>query len=68
MDGAYYAFYQELVRAAELLGPRCAGDMAALRGRAQDAGYGGARPSDDQIDMDLRSVRRALEEHKEELS
>jgi hypothetical protein len=68
-EGDFYKFYLELARAASALPdpgepPNLA---AALKARAQEAGYKGARPTDDQMDGDLRDLERAVARHKETL-
>ena len=40
---------------------------AALKARAQEAGYKGIRPTDDQMDGDLRDFERAIARNKETL-
>lgn len=64
LDGKYYEYYQGLSRVAEMLGH---GQLAsAMAARAQRAGYAAARPSDDELDGDLRDVERALVRNREE--
>jgi len=69
LDGDFYRFYLDLSRAAEALhatgeAPELA---ATFKTRAQEAGYKGARPTDDQMDGDLRDLERAVTRHKETL-
>ena len=69
LDGDFYRFYLDLSRAAEALhatgeAPELA---ATFKTRAQEAGYKGARPTDDQMDGDLRDLERAAARHKETL-
>ncbi len=68
-EGDFYKFYLELARAASSLPdpgepPNLA---AALKARAQEVGYRDARPTDDQMDGDLRDLERAVARHKETL-
>jgi hypothetical protein len=68
-EGDFYQFYVELSRAAEALPaegqePELA---ATLKTRAQETGYRGVRPTDDQMDGDLRDLERAMARHKENL-
>ena len=66
LDGKFYEFYQGLSRVSDVLGN---GPLSsALAGRAQRAGYAGARPSDDELDGDFRDVERALLKRREELT
>ena len=69
LDGDFYRFYVDLSRAAEALhatgeAPELA---AAFKTRAQEVGYRDARPTDDQMDGDLRDLERAVARHKETL-
>jgi len=66
-EGDFYQFYVELARAAETLpadghAPEL---VATLKTRAQETGYRGVRPTDDQMDGDLRDLERAMAQHKE---
>ncbi len=67
LDGNFYQFYTELARAAESLpeSERSSEWLHALKSRAQEVGYRGARPTDDQMDGDLRDVERAWMRLKE---
>ncbi len=69
LDGNFYEFYQELARAVEGLPTEHQADGGKLAGRlrscAQEAGYKGVRPTDDQMDGDVRDVERALAHYKE---
>jgi hypothetical protein len=68
-EGDFYQFYVELSRAAEAL-PAEGQDpelAATLKTRAQETGYRGVRPTDDQMDGDLRGLERAMARYKETL-
>lgn len=60
IEGDYYGFYRELKRAVELGAPGETDVSSLLETRAQDAGYRGVRPPEDQMDGDVRSVERLL--------
>ena len=62
LDGQFYEFYVELSRAAELVAKGSEGrDVAALiKAHAEEVGYKGLRPTDDQMDGDFGDVERAL--------
>ncbi len=60
IEGDYYAYYRELTRAMELGAGHATDAIAELAARAQDAGYRGIRPTDDQMDGDARNVERYL--------
>jgi hypothetical protein len=68
-EGDFYKFYVELARAAETLevGGQQPELAATLKERAQETGYRGVRPTDDQMDGDLRDLERAMARHKENL-
>jgi hypothetical protein len=68
-EGDFYQFYVGLSRAAGTLpADGHAPELAAtLKTRAQETGYRGVRPTDDQMDGDLRDVERAMARHKENL-
>ncbi len=65
LDGKFYEFYKELVRAASLMVPGTA--TRTLRGKleadAREVGYRGTRPSDDEMDGVLRDVERAMRQN-----
>jgi hypothetical protein len=70
LDGDYYEFYQSLARAVDLLSQADGDDndtrlATLLKARAENVGYGGARPTDDQMDLDYKDVERALERWRE---
>lgn len=63
LDGKFYECYVALGRAAEGIAPEL---VDSLRTRAEAAGYRGIRPTDDEIDSDIRAIERALRHKKEE--
>ncbi|NIA15493.1 MAG: hypothetical protein GWP08_15625 [Nitrospiraceae bacterium] len=68
LDGRFYEYYTALSEAAADLsakGESCE-LTAGLRARAQDVGYRGHRPTDDEMDGHFRDVERALARRKEE--
>ena len=70
LDGEYYEFYLSLAKAADLLSQAGGDDndtrlASLLKARAENVGYGGARPTDDQMDLDHKDVERALERWRE---
>ncbi len=80
LDGRFYEFYLALGRAAGLVeevdvsavedrdSPVSRSRLGqALFSRAEEVGYRGVRPTDDEMDSDLRAVERALAREKEEL-
>jgi hypothetical protein len=75
LDGKFYEFYRELGQLANdakagAKSEAAANDFGALaatlKGRAQEVGYRGVRPTDDQLDGDFRDMERALARVKEE--
>ena len=62
LDGQFYEFYVELSRAAGLVANGSEGrDVAVLiKAHAEEVGYKGLRPTDDQMDGDFGDVERAL--------
>ncbi len=66
LDGDFYAFYLELYRVVTLLRAGGTADeeleglAKCLKGRADEAGYKGVRPTDDQMEGDYRDVERVL--------
>jgi len=68
INGEYYEFYLELTHAMQVLSPnQPEQDLAArLKARANDIGYRGVRPTEDDLDGDIRAVERALKQVKEE--
>ncbi|MBI5092361.1 MAG: hypothetical protein HZB26_07945 [Candidatus Hydrogenedentes bacterium] len=70
INGEYYEFYVELNRAVQVLSPsQPENDLAArLKTRANDVGFRGVRPTEDDLEGDVRTVERALKKMKEELN
>jgi hypothetical protein len=66
LDGDFYAYYQELTRVAELVAADDDKMMANLRRRAQSVGYGGVRPTEDELNGDQRAIERAVARWKEQ--
>lgn len=66
MDGNYYEFYLGLARAAASLGSGAQEQAAQLNANAQHIGYRGTRPTDDQMDADIRALERHINRYKEE--
>lgn len=64
LDGKFYEYYQALARAAEPVDSQLA---FRLKAYAQDVGYRGSRPTDDDLDGDFRAVERAVARFKEDL-
>lgn len=62
LDGQYYEYFVELARAASMMPPNdeTAKLRAGLESTAKQAGYGGKRPTDDDMDGALRDVERVL--------
>jgi hypothetical protein len=56
LDGDFYKFYLSLAAAAKALGQ----DATALERRAQDVGFKGVRPTEDEMDGALKDIERAL--------
>jgi hypothetical protein len=69
LEGDFYQYYLELAAAAsELPESGETPDLAStLRTRAQEVGYKGARPTEDQMDGDARELERAVARYKETL-
>jgi len=68
LDGQFYEFYVELSKAAaELVVNGIADQNVAtqIKARADEVGYKGLRPTDDQMDGDIGDVERALARLKE---
>jgi len=67
LDGDYYKHYLELVRVAEFAGGAVEVEFAEkFRRKAQETGYQGRRPADDELEGDLKDLERALARLKEE--
>lgn len=67
LDGQFYEFYVELSRAADLVASGGDGRSvaASIKAHAEEVGYKGLRPTDDQMDGDFGDVERALARLKE---
>ncbi len=68
LDGDFYKFYQSLSAAAKALeaGSTQPSSVAALDTRAQDVGYRGVRPTEDEMDGAIKDLERALTQRKED--
>jgi hypothetical protein len=68
LDGDFYHFYRALADAAGLLAqePETHALAAKLQMQAQQAGYSGVRPHDDDMNSHVRDVERALTRYREE--
>lgn len=68
LDGRYYECYRVLAQLAVRLGnaPDAAVLAEKMQARAQDAGYRGVRPSEDQLEGDFRDVERLIRHREEE--
>ncbi|HEO72192.1 MAG TPA: hypothetical protein ENN80_13100 [Candidatus Hydrogenedentes bacterium] len=64
LEGDYYAYYRTLAAAAAGLDAEL---VTKLRERVECVGYRGDRPTDDDLDSDMRAVERALAQRKEAL-
>lgn len=62
LDGDYYAFYCEMLKAVQRLEPGSAVGalQTALKNRAREVGFKGVRPTDDEMDGVERDVERAV--------
>ena len=63
LDGDLYGYYQALASLARELDK---GLHQSLSAKVQSVGFGGVRPSDDELDGDLRAVERAVTRWNEE--
>lgn len=68
LDGDFYKFYQSLSAAAKALeaGSAQASLSPALDARAQEVGYRGVRPTEDEMDGAIKDLERALTQRKED--
>lgn len=68
LDGRYYECYRVLAQLAARLGntPDAAALAERMQARAQDAGYRGVRPNEDQLEGDFRDVERLIRHREEE--
>lgn len=60
LDGDWYGFYLELGRALGQLDAAAGEKARHFEERAREVGYGGIRPSEDEMDGALRDAERAL--------
>lgn len=60
LDGDFYQFYLSLSRAAKALNLEGGSVAARLETRAQEVGYKGVRPTEDEMDGALKDIERAL--------
>jgi hypothetical protein len=66
VEGDFYGFYQNLNRAGAAVEPAGSALTARLEARAQEVGYRGARPTDVDMDGDVKEVECALRVHEQE--
>jgi hypothetical protein len=59
LNGDHYRFYQELLSAVVPLGEDATELKSKFEKRMADAGYRGVRPTDEDMDGDIRELRRA---------
>jgi len=64
VNGDLYGVYRELASAARRINPE-APLTQALKRRADDVGYRGLKPNDDQIEGDFREVERRLAQERQ---
>ncbi len=60
VEGDFYGMYRELAAAAKLVQTKEPELAQRLTTRTEEVGYRGARPTDDEMDGDLRSIERLL--------
>lgn len=60
LDGDFYQFYLSLSRAAKALNLEGGSVATRLEARAQEVGYKGVRPTEDEMDGILKDIERAL--------
>ena len=60
IEGDFYGAYRDLAAAAQSLKTRDSELAARLSSRADEVGYRGIRPTDDEMDGDLRAIERVL--------
>ena len=65
LDGDWYAFYRALGRAMARLRPEADALTRRFEARANEVGYGGIRPTDDELDGAMRDAERALTDWKQ---
>lgn len=66
LDGDFYSYYRELTRVAEWIAADDVKLLSNLRARTQAVGYGGARPTEDELNGDQRAIERAVARWKEQ--
>lgn len=67
LDGDFYGYYRQLIRAGELLGSEQGAALARkFERKAQEVGFQGVRPTDDDLRADLREVERLMAKMREE--
>lgn len=67
LDGDFYKFYQALAAAARAPGIPAAQALAPkMEERAQQVGYSGVRPTEDELDGALKDIERALAPRQED--
>lgn len=65
LDGDFYRFFQALAGAAgKVKGPEAAKLAAQHNERAREVGYGGIRPTDDEMDAALKDTERLIAAHR----
>jgi len=62
LEGDFYGTYRDLAAAAHMLRNRDSDLAARLSRRVEEVGYRGVRPTDDEMDGDLRAIDRVLEQ------
>ncbi len=61
LDGQYYEYFTTLIRAAESVGKNSHSDLLKrLKSRAHEVGFGGAHPTEDELEGVFRDVQRAV--------
>jgi hypothetical protein len=61
LDGRYYEYFTALVGAAESAGEESHADLLKrLKSRTHEVGFGGVRPTEDELDGVFRDVERAV--------
>jgi hypothetical protein len=67
LDGDFYRFYQSLAAAARTAGTPASLALAPrMDERAQQVGYQGVRPTEDELDGAVKDIERALTPRPEE--
>lgn len=66
LDGDFYKFYRELQRLVEELGGELKSEFGKkFQQRAQEVGYQGSRPTEDELESVMKDIERALARWKE---